>query len=113
MSSDTTFGIEADSMLVWFHTTPVGVGPVSMMVPPKVSRSTMAAQSLGSVKALGPAGEGLVWRDRDGRGNLAAVIRRSDRRRARSSRSAREQFGEESSVGHLLESSTHVVSRVW
>ena len=42
-----------------------------MMVPPKVSRSTMAAQGLGVGEDLGPGGEGLVGRDRDGRFLLA------------------------------------------
>jgi hypothetical protein len=38
------------------------------MLPPKVSRSTIAAQSLGSVKVLvQPSGERLVGSDRDGR----------------------------------------------
>jgi hypothetical protein len=36
-----------------------------MMFPPKVSRSTMAAQSRGSVKLFGPAAEGLVGGDGD------------------------------------------------
>jgi hypothetical protein len=38
--------------------------PVSMMLPPKVRRSTMAAQRQGS-EGLGPAVEGLVGCDRD------------------------------------------------
>jgi hypothetical protein len=36
-----------------------------MMFPPKVRRSTMAAQSLGSVKVLVQASEAVVGGDRD------------------------------------------------
>lgn len=42
----------------------VGTGRVSMMVPPKVRRSAMAAQGRGSVR-VGPAGGGLVGGDGD------------------------------------------------
>src|SRR6478672_9319420 len=38
-----------------------------MICPAKASRSTIAADSRGSAKGLGPAGERLVGGDRDGR----------------------------------------------
>ena len=40
--------------------------PVSIVLPPRVSRSTIAAQSRGVGEGLGPATEGLVGGDRDG-----------------------------------------------
>jgi hypothetical protein len=78
MSSDTTLGIEAGSMLVWFHTTPRGGG-----VPSGVDQLRPLGKPVGvgagfddgaaegeSVddggaeprvgEGLGPAGEGLV-----------------------------------------------------